>query len=70
MESFKHHGQSFRARLAGMVIALLSCLVFLGSVLALFASASGELDPLLARLQGAPAASAVVVKAAARPAPS
>ncbi|MEY2687309.1 MAG: hypothetical protein RL375_1507 [Pseudomonadota bacterium] len=44
------------ASAAVAVVASMSCLAF---VLAIFASASGELDPVLAKLKPTPAASAV-----------
>ena len=42
----------------------------LAAAVAVLASGSGELDPLLVRFQTAPAASAVAAKAPAKPAPS
>jgi hypothetical protein len=70
MKSFKDYNSSSLARVATAVIAVLSCVVCLGSVLALFASASGELDPVLAKLRSAPSASAVATRSPLNPAPS
>ena len=60
MQSFKFELISLRARLACAVFALVSGLASLAVVFLVFASASGELDPLLAKLKAAPSASAVV----------
>ena len=65
MQSFKL--VSLRARLAGAAFALACSLSTLAAVLMAFASASGELDPLLAKIKAAPAAgSAVAAKAPAK----
>jgi len=56
MQSFKFAQSSLRARLAGAVFALVASL---SSLAAVFASASGELDPMLAKIKAAPVASAV-----------
>lgn len=58
---------SLRARLVGAVFGVVSSVVSLGAVLGLFASASGELDPVLAKLKSSPAASAAAAKAGSQP---
>lgn len=58
MEFVKFSPLSPRARAAGAVFSLVSSLVGLSSVVGLFASESGELQPVVAWLQPAPAASA------------
>jgi hypothetical protein len=60
MQSFKFELLSLRARLAGAVFAVVCSLAVIAAVFVVFASASGELDPLLARIKAAPPASAVV----------
>ncbi|HEX6706826.1 MAG TPA: hypothetical protein VF169_18855 [Albitalea sp.] len=70
MKPFKHFRPSWQSRLAGACVALLACFSCLASVLALFASATGELEPVLAKLRVAPAASTALVKAPAKPARS
>ncbi len=59
---------SSRARLAGAFVALVCSAVSLVAVLAAFASASGELDPVIAKFRVAPAASEVEAQGPARPA--
>jgi hypothetical protein len=66
MDSSKLKLLSPRARLVGAVFAVVSSLSTLAAVLAVFASASGELEPVVAKLKAAPAASEVA-KASARP---
>jgi len=70
MESFKYRLLSLRARLAGAVFALVASLSSLAAAVAVLASGSGELDPLLAKAQPAPPASGVAAKAPGKPAPS
>jgi uncharacterized membrane protein YjjP (DUF1212 family) len=70
MQAFKFNLLSLRARLACAVFALVASLAWMAATVAVFASASGELDPLLAKLQTAPAGSAVAAKASAKPSPS
>jgi hypothetical protein len=71
MESLiKFRLSSSKARVAGAAFGLVCSLVSLAAVLALFASASGELDPVLARFKAAPSASEVVGKVPAKPARS
>jgi hypothetical protein len=60
MQSLKFELVSLRARLAVAVFALVCSVACLAAVFAVFASASGELDPLLAKMKAAPPASAVV----------
>jgi len=66
MKSCKLASSSRRARWAGAVFALVSSLSSLAAVFAVFASASGALDPVLAKVKAAPAASAVADKAPAQ----
>jgi hypothetical protein len=70
MKACKFSLLSLRARLAGAVFALVASLSSLAAAVAVLASGSGELDPLLVRFQSAPAASAVAAKAPVKPAPS
>jgi len=52
------------------VFGLVCSLSSVAAVFLMFASASGELEPVLAKFKAAPAASEVASKAPARPAPS
>jgi len=54
---------SLKVRLASAAFGVVCSLSILSVVFACFASASGDLDPLLAKLRPAPAASAVASKA-------
>jgi len=63
--TFKH--SSLGARMAVTVFGLVCSFSSLAAVLALFASASGELDPILAKFNAARSASEVAVKAPAKP---
>lgn len=67
MQSFKFKLSSLRARVAGAVFGLVCSLASLAAVFAMFASASGELDPLLAKMKAAPSASEVASKVPAKP---
>ena len=67
MQSFKSKLSSLRARVAGAVFGLVCSLASLAAVFAMFASASGELDPLLAKMKAAPSASEVASKVPAKP---
>lgn len=58
MQSFKFALLSLRARLAAVACGLVCSLASLAAVVLAFASASGELDPLLAKAKAAPSASA------------
>jgi hypothetical protein len=58
---------SLKARLAGLVVGLVCSLSSLSAVLLAFASASGELEPALAKLKAAPAASEVAKVPAKKP---
>src|SRR5262245_20693640 len=70
MERVKFALLSLRHRLAGAVFALVASLSVLAAVFAVFASAYGELDPRVANVHAAPAASAVAAQAAVKAAPS
>jgi hypothetical protein len=67
MQSLKFRLSSSRARLASAVFGLVCSFSSLAAVFAMFASASGELDPVLARFRAAPSASEVVGKVPTRP---
>lgn len=67
MKSFNFVLSSLRARLASAVFGLVCSLSVLAAVLGVFASASGELQPLSAKLKAAPSASEVASKLPARP---
>ena len=62
MERSELARRSWKARLASAAFALVASLSCLAAVLAVFASASGELEPLLVVLKPAPAGSAVAAK--------
>ena len=64
MQSFKFALSSLRP--AGAVFVLVASLSSLAAVFAVFASASGELDPMPAKIKAAPVASAVAGKAPAQ----
>lgn len=67
MERIEPAGRSLRAELVAFAAALLvSVLSFVG-IVALYASASGELDIVVAKLKAAPAASAVATEAPRKP---
>lgn len=53
--------------MAGAVFALVCSLASFAAAFAVFASASGELDPLLARTKAAPSASDAASKVPGRP---
>lgn len=63
MKSSKFALSSKRARWVGAVFAVVASLSSLAAVFVVFASASGELEPVLAKVKAAPAASAVAAKA-------
>jgi len=67
MKSFKYRPRSFRARLAGAAFGVVASLSTLAAVFAVFASASGESEPVLAGHKASAAASAVASKAPAKP---
>ena len=67
MQSLKFRLSSVKVRVAGAVFGALCSLVSLAAVVAMFASASGELDPVLARFKAGPSASEVAGKVPARP---
>jgi hypothetical protein len=62
MKSLKFALLSLRARAAAAAFGLVCSAASLAMVVLAFASASGELDPLLAKVKSAPAASAVASK--------
>lgn len=66
MQSFKSKRSSLKARVAGAVFGLVCSLASLAAVFAVFASASGELDPVLAKVKAAPSASEVASKVPAK----
>ncbi len=70
MKDLKHPASPWRARGGFAAGALFASLVSLGSVVLLFASASGELDAMVTWLKAAPAASgAMAGEPERRPAP-
>jgi len=70
MKDLHHPAASWRARSGFAASAFVASLVSLGGVVLLFASASGELDPVLARFKAAPVASgAVAGEPVRKPAP-
>jgi len=66
MQSFQFRRRSLKARVAGAVFGLVCSLASLAAVFAVFASASGELDPVLAKVKAAPSASEVASKMPAK----
>ena len=62
MQSVKYEPLSSRAKVAGAVFALVLSLASLSFVVVSFASASGELDLVVAKVNSEPAASAVAAK--------
>ncbi len=66
MESLKFSLRSLKSRLAGAVFGVVSSLALFAAVVVLFASASGELDPVVARLKPASPASEALGKLASR----
>ncbi|HEY9064203.1 MAG TPA: hypothetical protein VIO33_04420 [Burkholderiaceae bacterium] len=62
MQSFKFELFSWRGCLARVILAVVASLSCIAATLAVLASASGELDPLLAKARASPAASAVADK--------
>lgn len=67
MQSLKFRLSSVKVRVAGAVFGALCSLVSLAAVVAMFASASGELDPVLARFKAGSSASEVAGKVPAKP---
>jgi len=63
MQSFKFESLSWKACLASVLLAVVASLSCMAATFMVLASASGELDPLLAKVKSAPAASAVADKA-------
>ena len=66
MKDLKHPASPWRARSGFAAGALFASLVSLGSVVLLFASASGELHTVVARFKAAPAASGAMAGEPAR----
>jgi hypothetical protein len=66
MQSFKSEVILLRTRVVGAIVALVCSLATISAVFMVFASVSGELDPLLAKAKVAPAASAVASKTPAK----
>jgi hypothetical protein len=69
MESIRLAGLSIRAEVLAFVAALLVSVVSFGSIVALYASASGELEVVVAKVRAAPAASAVAEESPRKPKP-
>jgi hypothetical protein len=67
MERLRLAGLSLTAEVIAVVCTLLASVVSFGSVVALYASASGELQMVVAKVRAAPAASAVAVEAPRKP---
>lgn len=67
MQSFRFVLSRLKPRLAGAVFGLVCSMSVLAAIFGVFASASVELDPVLAKLKAAPSASAVVSKGPAKP---
>jgi hypothetical protein len=69
MERIRLAGLSFRAEVVAFVAALLASVVSFGSIVVLYASASGELEVMVAKVRAAPAASAVAAQSPRKPKP-
>jgi hypothetical protein len=69
MEKAKLAGLSWRAEVIAVLGAVLASLLSFGSIVALCASATGELDVVVAKLRPAPAASAVAGEVRRKPKP-
>jgi len=70
MQSVKRvAGLSLRAELVAVVAAMLASVASFGVVVALYASASGELQVAVAKVRAAPASSAALVAAPRKPKP-
>jgi len=68
MERFKLAGLSLRAEVVAVLGAMLASVLSFGGVVVLYASASSELDAVVAKW-AAPAASSVAVEAPRKPKP-
>ena len=66
MKSFKSKPSSMRARVAVAVFGLVCSMASMSAVFVMFATASGELDPVQARMKAAPSASEVASKVPAK----
>jgi len=69
MEEAKLAGRSLSAAVVAVLGAMLASMLSFGAVVVLYASASGELEMAVAKLRGAPAASAVAVEVPRKPKP-
>ena len=69
MERVRLAGLSLRADVIAVLGALLASVFSFGSIVMLYASASGELDGAVAKVRAAPAASAIAVDASRKPKP-
>lgn len=66
MQPLNYELMSSRARLAGALLAFLLSVACLTVVVAIFASASGELDPVLAKVKATPAGNTVASAVASK----
>jgi len=69
MEKVRLAGLSLRAEVVAVLGAMLASVLSFGAVVVLYASASGELQVVVAKLRAAPAASAVAVQVPRKPKP-
>lgn len=69
MEKAKFAGLSWHAEVLAVLCAMLASVLSFVAVVALYASASGELEAATAKARAAPAASAVAVEVPRRPKP-
>jgi hypothetical protein len=67
MEKARLAGLSFRAEVVAVLGAMLASVLSFGTVVVLYASASGELEVAVAKDRAAPAASAAAVEAPRKP---
>jgi hypothetical protein len=67
MERAKLAGLSLRAEVIAVLGAMLASVLSFGAVVVLYASGSGELELVVAKLRAAPAASAVAVEVPRKP---
>jgi len=67
MERAKLAGLSLRAEVVAVLGAMLASVLSFGAVVVLYASGSGELELVVAKLRAAPAASAVAVEVPRKP---
>jgi len=69
MEKAKYVGLSLRAEVVAVLAAMLASALSFTLVVALYASASGELNVVVTKLRAAPAASSVAVEVPRKPKP-